>query len=67
MTLVRDFERASPWHLLECWGILVAVGDKVAVEVQGEVSLGNLVAHCDGVRNAFNDGLGDFRDVTRSS
>jgi hypothetical protein len=63
MTLEGDLEGTSPGHLGESWGAIFAVGDEVAVEVVGEVSFGNLVAHGDGVGDAFNDCLGDYRYV----
>ena len=63
MTLEGDLEGTGPWNLRESWGTVFAVGDQVAVEVEGKVSFGNLVAHGDGVGDAFNDCLGDYRYV----
>jgi len=64
MTLEGDFEGASSGHLGEGGTVLVRVGNEVAVEVEGKVCLGNLVAHRYGVWDAFNDGLGDCRYVS---
>lgn len=63
VTLEGDLEGAGPGHLREGWLTIFAVGDEVAVEVEGKVRLGNLVAHGDSVRDAFNDSLGDYRYV----
>ena len=57
MALVGDFEGAGRWHLLKCWGILVVARDQVAVEVERQVGAWDLIAHRDGVWNAFNDCL----------
>jgi hypothetical protein len=61
MTSKGNFEGAGSGHLRKGGCINLTVGDEVAVEVVREVSLGNLVTHGNGVRDAFNDGLGDYR------
>lgn len=61
MTSVGDLEGAGSGHLRKGGGILLTVWNEVTVEVEREVSLGNLVTHGDGVRDTFNDGLGDYR------
>jgi hypothetical protein len=61
VTSVGNLEGASSGDLRKGGGILLTVGNEVAVEVVGEVSLGDLVTHGDGMGNAFYDGLGDYR------
>ena len=37
VTVIRHLESASPWNLMEVWGVLILLRDQVAVQVVMQV------------------------------
>ena len=58
--LVAYLERSGPWHLLEVRRVFIIVRHKVVIEVVVDVTLGDLVLHDHGVRDAVDDAGSDL-------